>query len=313
MAMSSSSAIDLLRVYRRSYPNVLLIIDPSPIFIYLLMAFYRYANVYPLFWSIGKYHRLVHGAHVLKPIRSRASPTNLAIFSHIFNPRHSVRALSIPPSVGANSIDLVFVSDPVICRLDLRVFRNAVKAYWAQDCIYDKTKYIQLAGGLDSYDYIFVAHKGCMSEYREVTGARVEWLPFAFSPDIFRPRDTRETFDLSFIGGLDGIGAYKRKRVFDLIRRERPSLRIYYGSGFWGHHLSLIYNMSKIVLNISRVGEMNWRDFEALGSGGLFLETIAMRSRRSLERGFISYSIETISILLIRSICFSITKSSGDL
>jgi hypothetical protein len=101
------------------------------------------------------------------------SPSKLRFFSMFFNSRHPVNTISIPHGIKYDDIDLVFVSDPVLCRLDLRKFRNAVKAYWAQDCIYDKTKYIQLAGTLlENYDYVFVAHKACIDEYREVTGAK---------------------------------------------------------------------------------------------------------------------------------------------
>jgi hypothetical protein len=124
------------------------------------MAFYRYANVFPIFWHIGNYHRLYHGLHVLRPLRRYMSLSKLRSFSIFFNPRHPVNAMSIPHNIKYDDIDLVFVSDPVICRLDLKRFRNAVKAYWAQDCIYEKTKYVQLTGTLlENYDQVFVAHK----------------------------------------------------------------------------------------------------------------------------------------------------------
>jgi len=183
-----------------------------------------------------------------------------------FNSRHPVNTISIPHGIKYDDIDLVFVSDPVLCRLDLRKFRNAVKAYWAQDCIYDKTKYIQLAGTLlENYDYVFVAHKACIDEYREVTGAKVIWLPYAFSPEVYKPHKIDKVYDASFVGGFTGIGSGKRINTINYIKRAKPNLKIFYGSGIYIHDLARVYSASKVVLNISRVGESNLRDFEVLG------------------------------------------------
>ncbi|MEM1610499.1 MAG: glycosyltransferase [Sulfolobales archaeon] len=180
--------------------------------------------------------------------------------------------MKAPPGLNYDEFDLVFVSDPVICRLDLKKFRNAVKVYWSHDCIYDRTKYVQLAGTLlDGYDYIFVAHKACLKEYKELTGAKVEWLPYAFSPEIFRPHKVEKIFDISFVGGFSGIGANKRINTISFIIKSRPELKVLYGYGIYLHDLARIYSQSKIVLNISRVGESNLRDFEVLGCGSALL------------------------------------------
>jgi len=251
---------------RKYFPNVLLIIDPNASQIPLIYTFSKYSNAYPVFWYIGTYHRVLHGMHVVRPLRHRFSFRGLAYLSPIFNPPHRVRIPYLPRPVR-ESIDLVFVSHPVICNLDLSQFRNSVKVYWAQDCLYDKTRYLELSMLLHSdYDYVFVDHKACVNIYREAVSAKVEWLPYAFYPEIHRPIKVKEDLDVSFIGGLTGIASDKRKRILNVIRSRRPQLRTFFSSAYL-HHMVLIYNLSRVVLDISRIGELNWRVFEVLGCG----------------------------------------------
>ena len=258
----------LSRRLRKEYPNTYLVMEPVASSYFLLSTFSRYSNAYPFFVKVGYTHRLIHGLSVLRPLRRRLSLGVLKLFSHVTNPAHWNSRSWLPPWVKPEDVDLVLVVDPVVCRLNLRIFRNAVKIYWAQDCVYEKTRYMHLTllSGSD-YDHVLVAHRGCIKEYEELTGAKVSWLPYAFYPEIHRPLGLEETLDLSFLGGLDWVGAEKRRRIIELIRSKRPGLRFYVSSRNFLNHMVAIYNMSKVVLNISRIGEMNWRDFEVLGCG----------------------------------------------
>jgi spore maturation protein CgeB len=197
---------------------------------------------------------------------------------HIFNSKHT---LHYYPRIPPEKVDLVFVSDPVTCNFDLRPFKNAVKAYWSQDCIYGSTLRTQLHGmNIYQYDIVFVAHENCRRYFREL-GLRVEWLPFAYDPTICAtPRSTVvPNFDLAFIGTL-------RKERLKLLEQvlSGGSLRYFVGNAYY-HDMASIYAKSKIVLNVSERGELNWRVFEALGCRSFLLTNDSGEISRVFEPG----------------------------
>ena len=225
---------------------------------FLVKAFRRFSNaseafVYP--WAMP---------HVLHRIPGRLGGGLARASGLILNPKHS---LHYYPRVPPEKVDLVFVSDPVVCNFDLRPFRNAVKAYWSQDCIYESTLRTQLHGmDIAQYDVVFTAHEDCRKHFHEL-GLKVELLPFAYDPDVCSPSPTSVTpkFDVTFVGTL-------RQRRLELLEHVLggTSLKYFVGNAY-DHDMASIYAMSKVVLNISERGELNWRIFEALGCESFLL------------------------------------------
>jgi spore maturation protein CgeB len=180
----------------------------------------------------------------------------LSLLGKILNRPHKLKIKHVRPE----DIDLVFVSDPVVCRIDLRKYKNAVKAYWSQDCIYQSTFYTQLLSTkIQDYDIIFCAHKPYLEHFKEF-GVKTYWLPFAYDSDVCRPIDIPEKYDITFVGTL----TENRKRLLMKVKERFPYLKTFFGTAFQ-HNMVYIYNQSKVVLNISRTGELNWRVFEVLG------------------------------------------------
>ena len=126
-----------------------------------------------------------------------------------------------------------------------------------------------LSIGLENYDFVFVAHNKYISDYSQYTN-NVFWLPYAYDPDVYNPIITKKIYDVSFIGSLDA----KRKAVMDAVRSNYPNLKVFYGE-LWQRDANFIYNASKIVLNLARINEMNWRTFEVLGSRSFLLNSFS--------------------------------------
>ena len=238
-----------------SFPNVFLILDLNHF--NLIKAFNRYANVFVYFIDAWKFTHIIH--RVIGRIKAECKsfpdlPLRLA--SKLVNCPHNI----IPRQIDPNAVDLVFVSDPITCRINLKPFKNAIKAYWSHDHIYPQTYYTQLLSTqIQEYDIIFCAHKSYLDIFQEL-GLKVHYLPFAYDPDIHRPMNIAEKYDLAFIGTITP----QRAKVIKEIRKRLKNIRFFVGRA-WQHDMVKVYNESKIVLNISRLSEINWRIFEVLG------------------------------------------------
>jgi len=251
---------------RKYFPNVLLIIDPGQFFLPFIHTFSKYTNVYPVYYYTSYLHKVIHGLPLVKPIRNRIDIRDLRFLLKVFNAQHKLNIPYINLDNLSNNLDMIFVWG-IVCNIDLKRFRDAIKIYYAHDCSGGKTKYLHLASiSLSDYDYILVDHRYCIDEYKKLSGAEVLWMPYAFYPELHRPLNVQIKYDLSFIGNLAGFNAQKRIKTISYIKSRRPDLRTFFGNAYY-HHMVLIYNQSKVVLNISRAGELTWRDFEVLGCG----------------------------------------------
>jgi len=164
-----------------------------------------------------------------------------------------------------NFIDLIFVLDPCRVNIDFSPFKNAVKAYWSQDCIHPSDYYAQVLAGVLDYDVVFCAHKQYMHRFNRT---KVCWLPYACDPYLHRRINQPLRYDLAFVGHIPSpksrIGRERRKLLLSI--GELASKKVFIGNA-WQHDMVALYNSSKLVLDISRSKELNWRVFEVLGCG----------------------------------------------
>ena len=253
-------------VEKREKPsNILVLLHPDHW--YVAKYFQKYSNVFlpqlnhtcsPM-WKI---HR-IPGKIKSEIIFPRGD--SLKILRYFFNPPHSTRFCHDP-----ESIDMIFVSDPVMCNFNFKPYKNAIKVYWAQDSVYPSSYYNHMLSiGLENYDVVFVAHKKYISDYSRYTN-NVFWLPYAYDPDIYHPLDTKKTYDVAFIGSMDA----ERRATMDAVRSNYSNLKVFSGE-LWQLDANYAYNQSKVVLNLARIGEMNWRTFEVLGSGSFLLNSFS--------------------------------------
>jgi hypothetical protein len=215
------------------YPNVLLVIshDHFP----LIKAFNIYANVFSYFIDPQAFTNIIHRV----PGRIKADhgsfPSSiLSLSSKILNRSHKIRIKQVKPE----EIDLVFVSDPVVCRINLKEFKNSVKTYWSHDSVYGSTFYTQVLGmQIQDYDMVFCAHRQHLEYFKEF-GVKTHWLPFAYDPTICKPIDIPEKYNVAFVGTL----TEKRRNLIAKMEKF-PYLQIFYGAIFQ-HDMAYMYNRS---------------------------------------------------------------------
>ncbi|MEM3193298.1 MAG: glycosyltransferase [Candidatus Parvarchaeota archaeon] len=251
---------------RKDKLNVLLLLNPDHWS--WAKCFQKFANtclLYPKHSSCEltyKIHRIPGKVRSLCKVQTKKP---FKLLGNIFNPPHNVEYCHDP-----EKIDMIFVFDPVVCNFNFQKFKNAIKAYWIQDSIYPSAYYNYFYSiGLENYDQIFVAHKNYIKDYSKYTN-RVFWLPYAYDPDVYHPMKVEEKYDVSFVGTMDA----RRRKVIDAIHSNFPALRVMVGE-FWNHDANFIYNSSKIVFNLTRQNELNWRTFEVLGSGSFLLNSLS--------------------------------------
>ena len=140
------------------------------------------------------------------------------------------------------------------------------------------------------YDRLFVFDAHYLSRFKQEGASKIEYLPCAYDPDIYKPfaLDEKESEQLG--NDLCFSGTITRHRLemlsqlsrFDLgiwswnpgALRKIKSLSEKYRGRAWGEFLNRVFNASKIILNIHHpqsVWGVNMKTFEIAGSGGFQL------------------------------------------
>ena len=226
----------------------------------------KYVNVFYIFprhlflasWYI---HRLPAKLKSLFPY----IPDKLMISQeYFFNPPHKInkRISKIEPS----DVDAIIMMDPTTCNYDFSKFKKAVRIYWSIDHVYKTSLFHDIfLEKLEKFDYTFVSHKEFLPFYSNL-GTKSYWLPLYYDPMINMKIEKHKDIDISFVGNIYG----RRGEYVKFLKDKFPKLNTFYGNSY-GKDMNEIYNRSKIVLNFANVKELNFRVFEALGSGAFVL------------------------------------------
>ncbi len=237
----------------------------------------KYANVY--YYFPKHFHTYAWYFHrIPAKLKSYISPlprTVLDGLGYIFNFPHKFH-IDFNPSI----IDGVIIIDPTFCNFDLKKFRNAITIYWSWDNIYRVSLIHDLILlDLENFDYVFSGHKDTV-KYFEKAGTKSFWLPFFYDPELNFPIDRKKIYDISFVGNMYG----HRKDYIFYLQKKYSHLRYFFGNAYQKDQ-NEIYNSSKIVLNFPNVEELNFRVFEALGSGSFLLNEKSEETMELFEDG----------------------------
>jgi spore maturation protein CgeB len=164
---------------------------------------------------------------------------------------------------------------------------NIKNVLWDMDGIYF---YGHSLDEFKNYDFIFTVGKFSEKIFNKL-GVRSGWLPLAFDPEIFKPLYYKRKLDIFFAGSPINLPFRTNNyRKYLILLIEKYGHKLYLaGSPKWRKtniinackylgeipykHLNLLYNLSKINLNILRDDAVNdylainSRFFEILGSG----------------------------------------------
>lgn len=183
---------------------------------------------------------------------------------YIFNSPHNIKGLDV--DLKPEVVDAVLITDPTWCSFNLHPFKNAVKIYWSIDNIYNTSFYHDvLLTKIEKFDYIFTAHNKSVSDFSKMVPSTY-WLPPFYDPDINVNLNRTKYFDVSFVGNIYGA----RVNYIYRLKNELSNLVTFFGNAYQ-NDMNEIYNRSKIVLNFTNKKELNFRVFEALGSGSFLL------------------------------------------
>jgi len=171
--------------------------------------------------------------------------------------------------------DLILVIDPVRRAFDFSRI-NAPTAYYAIDSHVNFDSHIKDAR-VQEYDYLFVAQKDWIPNYREHGCERVYWLPGACDPEIHKHYDLPLIYDVCFVGNPWEGMSEKALRAFpyikpraQLISKLKKEFNMFVGRRYL-HDMAKVFSQSKIVFNKSLRGDLNQRVFETLSCGRLLL------------------------------------------
>ncbi|NJB68883.1 hypothetical protein GGQ74_002556 [Desulfobaculum xiamenense] len=122
--------------------------------------------------------------------------------------------------------------------------------------------HVPYSGG---FDLVLVAQKDYLDLFaHESLSRRARWMPLFCEPRYDTPDDAPRDIPVSFVGTVSGSINVERARFLEAFRRVHP---LYVTSGRY----QPIFARSRIVLNQSAAGEVNFRVFQAAACGAAVL------------------------------------------
>ncbi|MBI2265726.1 MAG: glycosyltransferase [Armatimonadetes bacterium] len=102
------------------------------------------------------------------------------------------------------------------------------------------------------FDRQFIANKFQVQTYSDLGDDSVGWLPAACDPDIHKPHDVEQVWDVCFLGTyMPGLYRSRGKYIERLLElAEKKNLKVYIGNGVYREDMARLYSQSRIVLHI---------------------------------------------------------------
>jgi glycosyltransferase involved in cell wall biosynthesis/ubiquinone/menaquinone biosynthesis C-methylase UbiE/Flp pilus assembly protein TadD len=117
------------------------------------------------------------------------------------------------------------------------------------------------------FDFVFLAQRAQIPDFRAAGIGNVHWLPLACSRDLHALPPQERIYDIAYVGSLSDASD-RRRRLMEGLRARFPNSRI---GRFWPHEMARIYAQARIVVNACVNRDVNMRVFEALASGALLI------------------------------------------
>lgn len=114
------------------------------------------------------------------------------------------------------------------------------------------------------FDAVFVAQKDYLPLFASPIDRPAAWMPLFCQPSRLPALDTVRDIPVSFVGTLDGVVNARRRPFLEAFARRTP-LVVTTGD------FVPVYGRSRLVLNQSAAGELNFRLFEAMACGAAVL------------------------------------------
>ncbi len=131
-------------------------------------------------------------------------------------------------------------------------------------------KHINIA---KNFDFIFLAQKEYIPEFKKNGMKHVEWLPLACDPEIHGKQNVEKIYEVGFVGSITD-NHIRRKQ---LLKNIEDHFDLHVDRKFMDE-MTRVFCQSQIVFNNSINYDLNMRVFEALCSGSLLVTDPALNS-----------------------------------
>ncbi len=131
-------------------------------------------------------------------------------------------------------------------------------------------KHIEIA---KNFDYIFLAQKEYIPEFKKNGMTHVEWLPLACDPEIHGKQNVEKKYEVGFVGSITDNHARRKQ----LLKNIGEHFDLHIDRKFMDE-MTRVFCQSKIVFNNSINHDLNMRVFEGLCSGSLLITDPAANS-----------------------------------
>ena len=124
------------------------------------------------------------------------------------------------------------------------------------------------------FDFVFIAQKEYLLEFKKAGFEKVFWLPLGADPDIHSKKNVSKIYNVGFVGSVNG--SLHQRRV-NLLNKINSEVKVSY-SRCWWNEMAEFFSASKIVFNNAINNDLNMRLFEAMSTGSFLLTDLAINS-----------------------------------
>ncbi len=123
-----------------------------------------------------------------------------------------------------------------------------------------------------NFDYVFLAQREYVPEFRQRGMEKTFWLPLAGDPEIHKKFSNEKKHDIGFVGSL--VFNKRREKLIEVLKNK---FNFYYERSFWTD-MAKTLGESKIVFNNAVNNDLNMRVFETLSIGSFLLTDLPKNS-----------------------------------
>ena len=136
------------------------------------------------------------------------------------------------------------------------------KACYLIDSHLNLTQHLEWA---KHFDYVFIAQKEYIKDFRAAGIPNVYWIPLGADPALMCPGNDERMYDIGFVGSV-GVGS--RREI--LLNKLAEKQSIHYERAFWDEMVA-VFRKSRIVFNNAVKNDLNMRFFEVMATGACLL------------------------------------------
>lgn len=191
------------------------------------------------------------------------------------NMKLEVTPHDIPVDFNVNIDDAINLADAEL-KPDIFIWIESIEGYFPNNiqnlnlptACYLIDSHIKLKKHIawaSQFDYVFIAQKEYLSDFKNAGINNVYWLPLGCDPEIHNKFSNEKIHEIGFVGGI-----HCNPRREKMLGEFEEKGKLYYERCFWTD-MAKVFSESKIVFNNAVRNDLNMRVFEVMSAGSLLL------------------------------------------